>query len=137
MPRWAYHGSLVSLLPQIRKLGLVPEGQLQPFGNPYVFFSQFEDAAFFYARGLVLRFPFPKDARPNPHVDPSDPRPGEWGCRPGRPTGGPLVLGLQSQEVRTTPLAKDVVVVLCFCVGGSQYPWQWQFVSPEGSHGQR
>lgn len=85
--KWAYHGTHSGVLPQIAEQGLVPELY-------FVYFSQFLDSGTLYARAraeragaapVVLRFPWPADAEPNPDVDVLDPDPpvGEFAIRHG------------------------------------------------------
>ncbi|MGH9463090.1 MAG: hypothetical protein ACRD1X_17915 [Vicinamibacteria bacterium] len=62
MPRWAYHGTRPSLLPQIAASGLTPAKASRFPTRKYVYFSDEYELAADYG-DVILRFPWPIDAR--------------------------------------------------------------------------
>jgi len=70
---YAYHATTKQRLPSIRRNGLVPRPQEQPdeqrgTDDPAVFFSISPQHALVWG-SVILRFPWPEEAEPDPYSD--------------------------------------------------------------------
>jgi len=75
MTDWVYHATTPSALAHVRREGLVPRKQPKKHrreeratSDPVIFFAIKEDGARIWGP-VLLRFPFPEEATPDPYTD--------------------------------------------------------------------